>query len=208
MKSISSARGSRYLAPDPEGRAPVNRTVLYIEDYEGAVRLVERLLEARRPDTELHVAMNAGEGIKSATDKQPALILLDNHLPDATGIEVLNRLAASETTAGILVVVFSGDSANIGKELLAAGASEFLSKPFDIHQLLAIIDRCIPLTTPRPAFWLERLVLVIPSSRLAMGKDSINGGSCGLVTAEARAGTERITCIHFDVRSSLRRTDR
>jgi hypothetical protein len=32
----------------------VNRTVLYIEDYDGAVRLVERLLEARRPDTELY----------------------------------------------------------------------------------------------------------------------------------------------------------
>jgi CheY-like chemotaxis protein len=63
----------------------VNRTVLYIEDYVGAVRLVERLLEARRPDTELHVAMNAGEGIKIASDKQPALILLDDHLPDATG---------------------------------------------------------------------------------------------------------------------------
>jgi CheY-like chemotaxis protein len=130
--------------PSPRRPRPVNRTVLYIEDYDGAVRLVERLLEARRPDTELYVAMNAGEGIKTATDKQPALILLDNHLPDATGIEVLSRLAASETTAGIPVVVLSGDSASIGEELLAAGASEFLSKPFDIYQLLAIIDRYIP----------------------------------------------------------------
>jgi two-component system response regulator (stage 0 sporulation protein F) len=122
----------------------VNRKVLHIEDHDITRRLIERLLGKLRPQTELHVAANAREGIKAAIGEQPALILLDNRLPDATGAEVLRQLAAAEATAGIPVVIISGDSIGIGDELLAIGAAEFLVKPFDIHQFLAVIDRYIP----------------------------------------------------------------
>jgi len=130
--------------PRPATAGPVNRKVLHIEDHEITRRLIERLLSKLRPQAELHVAANAREGIKAAVDEQPALILLDNRLPDATGGEVLRQLAATEATAGIPVVVISGDSVRIGDELLAIGAAEFLVKPFDIHHFLAIIDRYIP----------------------------------------------------------------
>jgi CheY-like chemotaxis protein len=121
----------------------VNRTVLYIEDHAATRRLVERMLFKLRPQIELHVATNARDGIKAAIDEQPALILLDNRLPDATGGEVLRQLASSGATAGIPVVVISGDSARTGDELLAIGASEFLPKPFDIDHLVTMIDRYI-----------------------------------------------------------------
>jgi CheY-like chemotaxis protein len=120
----------------------VNRTILYIEDHAVTRRLVERMLKLR-PQIELHVATNARDGVQAAIDEQPALILLDNRLPDATGGEVLRQLASSGATAGIPVVVVSGDSARTGDELLAIGASEFLSKPFDIDQLMNMIDRYI-----------------------------------------------------------------
>ena len=133
-------------APPPRTAtaAPVNRKVLHIEAHDITRRLIERLLGKLRPQTELHVAANAREGIKAAIGEQPALILLDNRLPDATGAEVLRQLAAAEATAGIPVVIISGDSIGIGDELLAIGAAEFLVKPFDIHQFLAVIDRYIP----------------------------------------------------------------
>ena len=130
--------------PRPATAGPVNRKVLHIEDHEITRQLVERLLGKLRPEAELLVAANAREGIKAAVDEQPALILLDNRLPDATGGEVLRQLAAVEATAGIPVVVVSGDSVTIGDELLAIGAAELLLKPFDIHQFLAVIDRYIP----------------------------------------------------------------
>jgi CheY-like chemotaxis protein len=120
----------------------VNRTVLHIEDHALTRRLVERMLKLR-PQIELHVATNARDGVKAAIDERPALILLDNRLPDATGGEVLRKLASSGATAGIPVVVISGDSAKTAAELLAIGASEFLLKPFDIEQLMTMIDRYI-----------------------------------------------------------------
>jgi two-component system cell cycle response regulator DivK len=122
----------------------VNSTVLYIEDNADNIRLIERLLK-RRPHTELHVAMNGRDGVQAAIDQRPGLILLDNRLPDATGSEILRQLASAEATAGIPVIILTGDSGQAAAdELLASGASEFLEKPFDIHQLIATIDRYLP----------------------------------------------------------------
>ncbi len=119
----------------------MNQTVLYIEDNPDNIRLVERLI-MRRPEADLRVATSASDGVKAAADEQPALILLDNHLPDATGGEVLRKLASSEATARIPVIIISGDSGGgTVDELLASGASDFLAKPFDIHQFMAIVDR-------------------------------------------------------------------
>jgi CheY-like chemotaxis protein len=118
--------------------------VLYIEDDPGCIALVERLLR-RRPQTDLRVAMNAAAGVKAATDAQPALILLDNRLPDATGAEILGQLASSAATAKVPVVILTGDSdPGTAHELIASGAREFLAKPFDIYQFLAMVDRYLP----------------------------------------------------------------
>ena len=72
----------------------MNRTMLYIEDHAYTRGLVEKILRTLRPQIKLHVATNARDGVKAAIDKQPALILLDNRLPDATGGEVLHQLAS------------------------------------------------------------------------------------------------------------------
>jgi CheY-like chemotaxis protein len=143
---MSTARGPRLpeaASPRPSKASPVNRTVLYIEDHAATRRLVEQVLRRLRPQTELHVATNARDGIQAAIDERPAFILLDNNLPDATGGEVLRRLASAQSTAGIPVIIISGDSVRTGNELVANGAAGFLAKPFDIHQLITIIDRYI-----------------------------------------------------------------
>jgi CheY-like chemotaxis protein len=121
----------------------VNHALLYIEDNEDNIYLVERLLK-RRPQIELHLARNGRDGVQAAIDQQPGLILLDNRLPDATGGEILRELASATATASIPVVAFSSDSAEIIDELLASGAVESVGKPFDIHQFLAIVDRYLP----------------------------------------------------------------
>jgi CheY-like chemotaxis protein len=117
--------------------------MLYIEDNESNISLVEALLK-RRPQIELHVAMTGRDGVQAAIDKQPGLILLDNRLPDATGSEILRELASAAATADIPVVMLSSDSDEILDELLSDGAAESVAKPFDIHQFMAVIDRYLP----------------------------------------------------------------
>jgi two-component system alkaline phosphatase synthesis response regulator PhoP len=123
----------------------MNRAVLYIEDDDNNISLVQALFR-RRPQIELHVATNGRDGILAAIDRRPSLILLDNNLPDATGSEILRELASTAVTAGIPVVLLSSDPDELLSDLLANGAAESVPKPFDIHQFLAMIDRYLPTT--------------------------------------------------------------
>jgi len=115
-------------------------TVLYIDDEEANIKLVERVLR-RRPDIRLRAARNGRDGVESAVGDPPALILLDNRLPDSSGEQVLRQLAAAPATAAVPVIILTGDSAQTAEKLLAAGAAGYLLKPFDIHQLLEVIEK-------------------------------------------------------------------
>ena len=119
--------------------------VLYIDDNQDNIFLLRRLFRRSCPDIALYTAMTGGEGVKAAIDERPALILLDNRLPDTNGEQVLRELASIPATAAIPVVILSADSSPvIVKELIAAGAADFLAKPFDGPQLLAILGRYLP----------------------------------------------------------------
>ena len=121
----------------------MNHAMLYIEDDDNNISLVRALLK-RRPQIELHVAMNGRDGVQAAIDKHPALILLDNRLPDASGGEIMRELASAPATAAIPVVILSSDSGDIIAGLIAEGAAEAVPKPFDIHQFIAMLDRYFP----------------------------------------------------------------
>jgi DNA-binding response OmpR family regulator len=121
----------------------MNHALLYIEDNESNISLIEALLR-RRPQIELHVAMNGRDGVRTAMNVQPGLILLDNRLPDASGSQILRELASASATATIPVVVLSGDSDEVIDDLLANGAAESIGKPFNLRQFMGIIDRYLP----------------------------------------------------------------
>ncbi len=78
---------------DLTGRMSEARTLDYIEDNLSNLTLVERILR-RFPTVELMPAMQATIGLDLARQHQPDLIVLDVHLPDMSGTEVLTRLKA------------------------------------------------------------------------------------------------------------------
>jgi signal transduction histidine kinase/ActR/RegA family two-component response regulator len=119
------------------------QTLLYIEDNLANLKLVQRVV-ARRNDIDIIPAMQGRVGLDFAAEHQPALILLDLHLPDIPGDQVLQVLRANPATAQIPVVVVSAD-ATLGQQqrLLTAGASAYLTKPYEVEELLRIIDEAL-----------------------------------------------------------------
>jgi CheY-like chemotaxis protein len=83
-------------------------------------------------------------GLELARERSPDVILLDLHLPDLGGEEVLTRLRAEPATREIPVVVLSADATGRQREpLLAAGALDYLTKPIEVRALLEVIDRVL-----------------------------------------------------------------
>jgi PAS domain S-box-containing protein len=127
-----------------EGDAfPTTRTVLYIEDNLSNFELIRHLL-SHHPGFELLPAMQGRLGLDLAREHRPHLILLDLHLPDIPGDEVLRRLRADPQTAGIPVIVVSADAmpAQIDR-LLEAGALAYLTKPLDIKRFLDLVNQIL-----------------------------------------------------------------
>ena len=138
------------LAPDADtptnATPPERRRILYIEDNPSNVRLVERLLD-RRGDIEIISTMQGRMGISLAREHLPALILLDLHLPDINGDEILRQLRDDPATAATPVVIVSADATERQIErLLAEGANGYLTKPLDLQELLTTIGAALDQT--------------------------------------------------------------
>jgi signal transduction histidine kinase/ActR/RegA family two-component response regulator len=124
------------LHPDHAGR---QQPVLAIEDNDANIRVLQRVF-AKRGEA-LEFAGQGRQGIELARQIRPRLILLDLHLPDLDGAEVLQRLKSDPETSTIPVVIVSADlSPGRRERLLRLGAHDLLPKPLDLGRLLALLD--------------------------------------------------------------------
>jgi CheY-like chemotaxis protein len=95
-----------------------------------------------RPGWRTLPALQGQLGVELAREHLPDLVLLDLHLPDIPGLEVLRRLRADPRTAAIPVVVVSADAtAGSLDRLCAAGADAYLTKPLDVDEFLVTVER-------------------------------------------------------------------
>jgi signal transduction histidine kinase/ActR/RegA family two-component response regulator len=125
--------------------------ILYIEDNMANVRLVERVFQ-RRDDVDVISAMQGRLGVALAREHRPALILLDLHMPDINGDEVLRQLREDPATATTPIVIVSADAtAGQIERLLAEGATGYLTKPLDLQELLTVFSSAVETTQAAPA---------------------------------------------------------
>jgi PAS domain S-box-containing protein len=114
-------------------------TLLYIEDNASNLSLLESVL-GDIPEMSLLTAIQGRLGLELARQHHPDLILLDLHLPDIMGDEVLRELQEDRNCRDIPVVMLSADATEKQIErLIGAGAREYLTKPLNIKQLLEVI---------------------------------------------------------------------
>lgn len=136
-------RGDPREQPVSQETSAKTTKVLYIEDNLSNNLLMERILE-NRPEVQLISSMQGRLGIELALQHTPDLILLDLHLPDLTGDEVLRILRSQPATSSIPVAMISADATPGQIErLLASGAKAYFTKPLDVRNLLHFIDEVL-----------------------------------------------------------------
>jgi CheY-like chemotaxis protein len=120
--------------------ASEGRRILLVEDNLANLKVIQSVM-AGRSEVELLPAMTGRLGIELAREHQPDLILLDQHLPDVTGAEVLHRLKADPETRAIPVVIVSADATpGQARRMLELGADDYMTKPLDVPKFLALLD--------------------------------------------------------------------
>ncbi len=137
----SLAAGRAELLEQQERRVfDSKRKILYIEDNLSNLTLIEEILR-EQPEIELLSAMQGQLGLDLARKHLPNLILLDLHLPDLPGWEVLSRLRSQEDTRDIPVVIISADATNRQiEQLMATGARAYLTKPLDVNEFFRVLE--------------------------------------------------------------------
>jgi two-component system, cell cycle response regulator DivK len=113
--------------------------ILVVEDNETNMKLVRDVLQAKGYST--LEATTGEDAVELARTLDPALVLMDVHLPGIDGIEALTQLREDERTHAIPVVAVTaqamrGDS----KRFLDVGFDDYLSKPVDIAELIRVVE--------------------------------------------------------------------
>jgi signal transduction histidine kinase/ActR/RegA family two-component response regulator len=126
-------------APPRSGGA--RASILYIEDNPANIEVVSRFLRSW-PGIALHSVMSGQAGLDLARRGVPDLILLDLHLPDLHGAEVLKRLKAEPATAAIPVAVLSAEAEpGTVRTMRDNGVVAYLTKPLNLTELGGLVDR-------------------------------------------------------------------
>jgi CheY-like chemotaxis protein len=113
------------------------RVMLYVEDEDAAVFLLETALKEAKIDLELHRVSNGEDALAFLNRTgiyhdapRPNLVLLDLNLPRKGGLEVLSDIQRTESLRSLAVVVFTSSSLAVDrKKSLALGAQEYITKP-------------------------------------------------------------------------------
>ncbi len=128
------------LAGSPAPPPPARRArVLYVEDNPANLKLLEQIVQ-RHVRVELLLAPSGGLGLDLARSHRPDLLLLDIHLPDIDGFQVLARLRADPRTQGIPVVAITAQAMTDDvKRVLAAGFDDYIAKPLQVPRVDALL---------------------------------------------------------------------
>jgi signal transduction histidine kinase/CheY-like chemotaxis protein len=139
-EAVAAEPGDAEAAVDTVVRSAERRRVLLIEDNLANLKVVEGIM-AGRSHIEVLPAMTGSLGVELAREQRPDLILLDQHLPDMRGVDVLRRLRAQSETHDIPVVIVSAD-ATPGqiRRMLEFGAADYLTKPLEVPRFLEVVD--------------------------------------------------------------------
>src|SRR5437879_12381844 len=117
-----------------------NHRVLIIDDERPVLMTLEAL--PKRHGYQVATAPTVEQGLKLLRSKSPTLVLLDLRLPDADGLEMLDRIK-TELPEVPVIILSAHDSLHNAIESIKRGAYHFISKPYAPEELLSLVETAL-----------------------------------------------------------------
>jgi putative two-component system response regulator len=167
-----------YKNSDMEGNGVLPSRILIVDDSTDNIRLVTEILNRQEEKYEIYSASDGLEAIEYIKMHLPDLIMLDVVMPGMDGFEVCKIIKSDEQTRLIPIVMITAlDSQQDRLRGLDAGVDDFVSKPFNVYELLARVKNLLKLRSYINE--LEHAEQVIFSlARAVEAKDEYTEGHC------------------------------
>jgi DNA-binding NtrC family response regulator len=120
--------------------AKQKQKILIVEDDNKVLNLLLRALSGKGYIT--MKAENGRQALRMAVRARPDLVILDLKLPDCNGIQILAELKAIDQTIQVIILTGYGSQEEI-RNAMEMGAFDFFTKPFEIHELCAVIREAL-----------------------------------------------------------------
>ncbi len=172
----------------PPAEIPAGALVLVADDDEHIVELVSMYL--RRGGYRVEVAYDGSEALRKARELKPDLLVLDIMMPGEDGLQVCRALSGP---GGVPIIFLTARSSDIDKIAgLRLGGDDYVTKPFNPHELLARVDAVLRRVGSRKSGMNGEIIragglLIDPASR----------------TAEARGRRLALTPKEFDLLATM-----
>lgn len=140
---IRTASSTDMATAPASPSAGLRGKVLYIEDLPINFVVVESIL-SRHPGIQVLHAETGLEGVRRVHEDRPDFVLLDMHLPDISGLEVVRRLSEHIAEHDLLITLLTADRFTMEVvKAMSLGAFEALTKPVDAVLLEAAVRRAL-----------------------------------------------------------------
>ncbi len=114
--------------------------ILVVDDENQVVRLLQDFLTSK--GFEVYTALNGTEALDKVKEVKPRMVLLDIMMPGMGGIDTLKEIKKIDPNIAVLMITAVIDE-ELANRAVKLGAFDYITKPFDIHEILALIKRVV-----------------------------------------------------------------
>jgi DNA-binding NtrC family response regulator len=159
--------------PPEEMKMASKGTILIVDDEVGPRESLRMIL---KPIYEVHTAADGHEALQCIHDKEVDLVTLDLKMPGLSGIDVLREIKKSRPDVEVVVITGYG-TLNNAQEAIRFGAGDFISKPFNVADIIAIVSKSFERRTYN--LKIRNLIQQIKGLRSSLGENKENFSEWG-----------------------------
>jgi DNA-binding NtrC family response regulator len=125
-----------------------NQKILIVDDDRTVLKLYKMILE-QKGFQKIEIAHNGKEAVLKykGFEEKPNIIIMDHRMPLVSGMDAMKKIIKINNKENISTkIIFASADSTVREQVISLGAYDFISKPFDIEELIVAIKKALSLS--------------------------------------------------------------